>query len=63
MNITKEQKLKERIEKAKQQLSTLQQKRKLEIGELAYQCGIADLADDKLLEVFTHLASQHVNHS
>lgn len=63
MKKSKEQLLIDRIEKAKQQLASLQQKRKLEIGELAYQCGIANFTDEELIEKFTNLAKPHDNNS
>lgn len=53
---SKEQKLIEKIEKAKQELANLREQRKQDIGQLAYQCGIADLSNDILKEAFMALA-------
>lgn len=58
---TKEQKLIERIEKAKQELASFREQRKLEIGQLAYQCGIAEFNNEVLKTAFATLAQQHAN--
>lgn len=55
----KEQKLIERIEKAKQELGAFREQRKREIGQLAYQCGIAELSNESLKAAFTALATTH----
>lgn len=59
--LSKEQKLIERIEKAKKELAALREQRKIEIGKLAEQCGIAALSDEILKAAFTALAAQHAN--
>lgn len=59
MTIPKEQKLVNRLEKAKQELATFRQQRKVEIGNLAYQCGVAELSNDILKATFAALATQH----
>lgn len=57
--LSKEQTLIDRIEKAKQALGAFREQRKLEIGQLAYQCGIAELPNDMLKAAFLSLASTH----
>ena len=57
--LTKEQKLIEKIEKAKKELVNLREQRKAEIGQIAYTCGIAELSNDALKTAFMALAQQH----
>lgn len=57
----KEAKLLEKIEKAKSDLSKLQEKRKLEIGKLAFKHGL-DVFDNTVLDKhFSKLAKELLN--
>lgn len=56
---SREQQIIDRIEKAKTELAALRAGRKLEIGQLAYTCGIAELSNTALKTAFTALATAH----
>ena len=58
ITITKEQKLLEKIEQAKKDLLALQEKRKKEIGALAYKYGLDRLDNEKLSQVFASIARE-----
>jgi len=57
----KEQKLLQKIEEAKKELQKLQQKRRLEIGQLACKHGLDQLDNQRLDELFGQLAQQHAS--
>lgn len=54
----KEKQLLEKIEKSKKELSSLRNRRKLEIGELAYKHGLGDFDNTQLGEAFAKLATE-----
>ena len=54
----KEKKLLDKIEKAKNDLVRLQNKRKLEIGKMAYKHGLSDFSDATLDQAFEKLAKE-----
>ncbi len=53
--------LMDKIEKATQQLNKLQQKHKLEIGQLAYKYGLQNFETKQLDNAFANLAKE-LNH-
>ncbi len=57
----KEKQLLEKIEQAKNELKSLKDKRKLELGELAYKHGLADLDNTLLSTLFGALAKEHTS--
>lgn len=57
-SLEKEKKLLERIEKAKSDLLKLQNKRKMEIGKLAYKHGLESVDDVTLDKAFEKLAKE-----
>lgn len=58
MNTAKEQKLLEKIEKAKKDLEVLQKKRKLELGDLAYQYQLNQFDNSILAQAFEKLSKE-----
>ena len=48
----------QKIEKAKQDLNKLKEKRKMEIGELAVKAGLADVDNKRLTSAFEELAKK-----
>lgn len=50
--------LKQQLEKTKQQLQTLEERRKLELGALAIKAGLADHDDKVLAKEFAALAGR-----
>ncbi len=57
----KERKIIEQIETMKKKLVSLRQKRKQEIGELAYKHNIAELDDTILAQAFAEIAERHTH--
>lgn len=55
---TREQKLLEKIEQARKDLSLLQEKRKKEIGALAYKHGLDRFDNEKLSQVFANISQE-----
>lgn len=55
---TKELKLLEKIEQAKKELTLLQEKRKKEIGALAYKHGLENFDNHILDKVFSEIAQK-----
>ena len=55
---SKEQKLLEKIEQAKKDLLALQEKRKKEIGALAYKHGLDRIDNEKLSQAFANIARE-----
>ena len=55
----KERQLIEKIEQAKNELKSLRDKRKLELGELAYKHGLADLDNAILTKLFASISKDH----
>lgn len=47
------------INKAREKLNKLKEKRKIEIGELAVKAGIDHLTDDALKAAFENIAKDH----
>ncbi len=56
--ISKEQKLLEKIEQAKKDLLALQERRKKEIGALAYKHGLDRFNNEKLSQAFATVARE-----
>lgn len=56
-----ELKLMDQIEKTKSKLYQLQQKHKLEIGNLAYQYGLNQLNTNQLKNAFSKIAEENKN--
>ena len=56
--VSKEQKLLEKIEQAKKDLLALQERRKKEIGALAYKYGLDRLDNEKLSQAFANIARE-----
>ncbi len=56
--ISKEQKLLEKIEQAKKDLLALQERRKKEIGTLAYKHGLDRFDNEKLSLAFANVARE-----
>jgi len=54
----REKKLLEKIEQAKKDLLALQEKRKKEIGSLAYKYGLDRLDNEKLSKAFANIARE-----
>ena len=54
----KEQLILDKIDKYKQELVTLREKRKKEIGEIAIKAGLADLDNRQLKTTFERLANE-----
>ena len=55
---TREQKLLEKIEQARKDLSLLQEKRKKEIGALAYKHGLDRFDNEKLSQAFASIEKE-----
>lgn len=58
----KEQELIAKIEKAKNDLSKLQKKQKLEIGELAFKYGLNNLSNGELEDKFKKIQTEIKSH-
>lgn len=56
--VSKEQKLLEKIELAKKELALLQERRKKEIGTLAYKYGLDRFDNEKLSQAFANVARE-----
>ena len=57
--LEKEQLLLDKLEQTKLKLAKLREKRKLEIGELAVKCGLAQFDDEQLLLLFESMMREN----
>lgn len=57
-DIEKEKRLKEKLEKVKQDLSRLQSRRKIQIGTLAFKYGLHQYSQNSLDKAFKKLARE-----
>lgn len=55
---TREQKLLEKIDRAKKDLVALQERRKKEIGALAYKYGLDRIDNERLSQAFANIAQE-----
>jgi 1,2-phenylacetyl-CoA epoxidase catalytic subunit len=60
---TREQKLLEKIDRAKKDLVALQERRKKEIGTLAYKYGLDRIDNKKLSQAFANIAQELAHES
>lgn len=57
-HVDKEKALIEKLEKAKKDLAKLQNKRKMEIGQIAMKAGLSTIDDKTLAKAFSKLAKE-----
>lgn len=57
--ISKASKLKQEVEDAKKRYDQLLERRKKELGDLAFKAGLAELSDDILIKCFAEIIGQH----